>query len=90
KAPEPYAEIHPATAGYYGIGDEEVINVATKRGAIQIRARLTEDILPHVINIPHAWANSNVNLLTDEKSVDPVTGYPALKALLCKISPVKK
>ncbi|MBU1054904.1 MAG: molybdopterin-dependent oxidoreductase [Proteobacteria bacterium] len=87
KAPEPYAEIHPATAGYYGIGDGEVINVATKRGEIQIKARLTEDILPHVINIPHAWANSNVNLLTDEKSADPVTGYPALKALLCKIKP---
>ncbi len=89
KPPEPYAEIHPGTAGYYGIGDGDMINVETKRGAIQIKARLTEDILPHVINIPHGWSQSNVNLLTDEKSADPVTGYPALKALLCKISPVK-
>jgi hypothetical protein len=27
------------------------------------------------------------NLLTDEKTIDPVTGYPSLKALLCKVRP---
>jgi formate dehydrogenase (coenzyme F420) alpha subunit len=61
--------------------------VETKRGSIEIKARVTEDILPYVINIPHGWPKSDVNVLTDEKPVDPVTGYPALKALLCRIRP---
>jgi len=88
--PEPYAEIHPATAKKYQIGDGEMVRVESKRGAIEIRAKVTEDIIPNVISIPHGWPQSNVNILTDEKSVDPVTGYPALKALLCRIKPLKE
>jgi anaerobic selenocysteine-containing dehydrogenase len=84
--PEPYAEIHPTTAECYQVRDEDMMIVETKRGAIEIKAKLTEDILPNVINIPHGWSQSNVNVLTDEKPIDPVTGYPTLKCLLCKIS----
>lgn len=86
---EPFAEIHPETAAHYGIADGEPMVVETKRGYIEIKARVTADILPRVLNIPHGWAQSNVNLLTDGQTVDPVTGYPALKALLCRVSPKK-
>ncbi|MFH2044740.1 MAG: molybdopterin-dependent oxidoreductase [Pseudomonadota bacterium] len=90
KMPEPNGEIHPETAKLYGINDGELMIVETKRGKIEIKAKTTEDILPNTLSIPHGWAKHNVNALTDEKSVDPVTGYPALKALLCKISPKKE
>lgn len=87
KTLEAYAEIHPITAGYYGIGDGDTIVVESKRGSIEIKARTTEDILPHVINIPHGRPQSNVKVLTDETPADPATGYAALKSLLCKIRP---
>lgn len=89
KFPGPFAELHPRTAGEYGIADGETMIVETKRGAIEVEARVTEDIMPQVISICHGWSQGNVNVLTDETPVDPVTGYPALKALLCRIRPAK-
>ena len=54
-------------------------------GSVRLKAEVTEDILPGVVNVPHGCVEANVNLLTDNSVADPVTGYPALKALLCRI-----
>ncbi|MDX9786137.1 MAG: molybdopterin-dependent oxidoreductase [Desulfobacterales bacterium] len=84
----PIAEIHPETAHKYGITDGAMVQVETKRGKIEIKADVTEDILPGVVSITHGWPQSNVNLLTDNEPVDPVVGYPSIRALLCRISPL--
>jgi anaerobic selenocysteine-containing dehydrogenase len=86
KNPEPFAEINTETALNYHIKDGDKIVVETKRGSIDIKARVTEDILPDVVNISHGWAEADVNILTDEKPANTVGGQPALKSLLCKIS----
>ncbi len=83
--PEPLAEIHPQTAAKYGIGDGETAVVETKRGSIEIKVKVTEDIVPGIIHIPHGWVQANVDVLTDGSPADPVTGFPALKQLLCKV-----
>jgi anaerobic selenocysteine-containing dehydrogenase len=85
RVPEPLAEIHPNSAHQFGIGDGETIFIETKRGRIEIKAKVTEDIVPGVVAIPHGWAQANANILTDESPADPITGYPSLKALLCRI-----
>jgi len=69
----------------YNLIDGEKVVVETRRGSIEIKVKVTEDILPGVISIPHGFAQSNVNLLTDENPADSVLGYPSLKALLCRI-----
>jgi anaerobic selenocysteine-containing dehydrogenase len=46
---------------------------------------MTEDLSPGIVSIPHGWAEANANLLTELEPHDPVTGYPELKALLCRI-----
>ncbi|KUK53649.1 MAG: Nitrate reductase [Desulfotomaculum sp. 46_296] len=83
--PEPLAEINPVTAREYNLNDQDEVIIESPRGEIKIKIKITRDILPGVINIPHGWGRANVNLLTDSAPVDPVTGYPALKALLCRI-----
>jgi anaerobic selenocysteine-containing dehydrogenase len=85
KAPEALAEIHPDTAREYGVSDGDMMVVETTRGKMEIRAKATEDIMRGVVCIPHGWAKSNVNLLTDNKHADPISGYPALKGELCRI-----
>jgi anaerobic selenocysteine-containing dehydrogenase len=85
KVPEPLAEINPRTAAEYGIRNEETIIVETRRGRIELKAKVDDDIIPGVVSIPHGWAQANVNLLTDERPADPALGYPALKSLLCRI-----
>jgi anaerobic selenocysteine-containing dehydrogenase len=83
--PEPLAQINQVTASKYGISDGDMMTVETKRGRIAIKARVSDDIMPEVVNVPHGWAQANVNILTDETPSDPITGTPGLKALLCRI-----
>ncbi|MBA7562105.1 Acetylene hydratase [subsurface metagenome] len=88
--PEPLAEIHPETASKYGIADGDMIAISTKRGSINMKARVTEDMLPQVVSIPHGWPEANCNILTFARPADPVTGIPNYKAMLCRIEKTGK
>ena len=87
-APEPLAEIHPETAGQYGVSDGDMMKVETTKGTIEIKARTTDDLHQDILSIPHGWAGANANQLTELEPRDPVTGYTEMKALLCRISKV--
>jgi anaerobic selenocysteine-containing dehydrogenase len=84
-APEALAEIHPKTAGKYGLRDGDMANIETTKGSINIKVATTEDLHPGIISVPHGWAKANVNELTELEPRDPVTGYTEMKALLCRI-----
>jgi len=83
--PEPHLEIHPQTALEYGIQDGDAVIVESKRGKLSIRVKVTEDILPQVLHIPHGWREADCNLLTDHVKRDPISGFPGLKSSLCRI-----
>jgi anaerobic selenocysteine-containing dehydrogenase len=83
--PEPLMEINVETAGALGIKDGDYATVQTERGAIKIRASCKEEILQGVVSLPHGWEDANCNLLTDDESRDPVSGFPALKSMLCRV-----
>ena len=83
--PEPFADIHPEAAGQYGIEDGDRITISTERGSIEIKAKVTEDVLPQVVSIPHGWREANCNVLTFARPADPVTGIPDYKAMLCRV-----
>jgi anaerobic selenocysteine-containing dehydrogenase len=86
KIPEPFAEVHPKTATQYGIKDGDPIVVESNRGKIEVKARVTQDILEGVVSIPHGWpGEANVNLLTDVHCREPIMGYPQMKSQLCSI-----
>jgi hypothetical protein len=38
-----------------------------------------------VVVIPAGWADASANELTDGEDVDPVSGFPALRAAICRI-----
>ncbi|MBI4285768.1 MAG: molybdopterin-dependent oxidoreductase [Chloroflexi bacterium] len=86
--PGPVATVNTATAARYGIKNGDRIFVETKRGRIELEADVTEDILPETVHIAHGWPEANVNLLTDGSPVDPVSGFPSLHQLLCRIGKV--
>jgi anaerobic selenocysteine-containing dehydrogenase len=86
KSPEPFAEIHPKTAGQYRIKNGDSIIVESNRGQIRVKAFVTEDMLEGVVSIPHGWpGEANVNLLTDVHCREPIMGYPQMKSQLCSI-----
>jgi len=83
--PEPLAQIHPSTAAEYGIGDRDVMIVENRIGRIEIKALVSEDILPGIVSIPHAWAKACENMLIDDAPADPVSGFVAYSGPLCRI-----
>lgn len=83
--PDPRVEINTKTAQHLDIKDEDMVRVDTLRGAIQLKASVTDKILPEIIGVPHGWADANVNVLTDDVQ-DPISGFPPFRASLCKIS----
>ncbi len=54
-SPEPAAELHPETAAAYGVKNKEWIFVESPKGAIRVRAHVTERILPGVVCCQHGW-----------------------------------
>ncbi|MDF9409414.1 MAG: Acetylene hydratase [Pelotomaculum sp. PtaB.Bin013] len=87
--PEPFVEMHPATAARAGVKDGERVKLSTRNGSIKLRVKEEPRLMPGVVSVPHGWAgDANVNLLTDMEVRDPVTGYPDFKVLQCKVEAV--
>lgn len=86
QAPNPIAEIHPSTAREFGVIDGDMVIIDTRRGHIRVEAKTTKDMRPKVVNVLHGWGREqNANVLTELEPRDPITGYPELRALACRI-----
>ncbi len=83
--PEARAEIHPETATTFGISDGGMMEIASRQGTIVMKARLTDQIVPGVVSVPHGWGDASANDLTDDYQGDPITGYPILKSKACRV-----
>ncbi|TDC63288.1 nitrite reductase, partial [Actinomadura sp. GC306] len=86
-APEPFAELHPDLAGRLGVEDGDRVRVASRRGAVTVRARLTRDIRHDTVFIPFHWAGEgSANLLTNTV-LDPVSRMPEFKVCAVRVEP---
>jgi anaerobic selenocysteine-containing dehydrogenase len=86
--------MHKDDAQRRGIEDGDPVYVVSPRGRVPFRARVTEDIVPGVVEVnmggggpvgSQAWQLGNVNELTDFNNRDPISGFPVYKALLCDV-----
>ncbi len=92
RQPEAVAEIHPADAARLGIRNGERVRIISAAGEIQIRTRVVAqgDILAGVLQIGHGWEDPNVNLLTGDEDLDPVSGYPNMKLVRVRIQKISQ
>lgn len=79
-----FVEVHPTDAGQLGIGDGEEVRVASRRGEISARVRMTEMVLPGTIFIPFHFAEGAANALT-HNVLDPEAGIPEYKVCGARI-----
>lgn len=86
--PNPLVEIHPSDAEPRGIRDGQAVEIRSPRGAVRFVARVTERIKPGVVHCTHGWNSANVNELTDDRHLDPISGFPPFKSSLCEVAPV--
>lgn len=91
---QPLVTIHPQDAAPRNIRTGDRVFVVSPRGKVPYTAWVTEDIVPGVIEAnaggggPIAsgpWRECNINELTDPDNRDPISGFPAYKALLCDV-----
>lgn len=94
KLPEPLVVLHPQDAVDRQIRDGDAVWVVSPRGRVRLTARVSEDILPGVVECSagggsptavEAWRRANVNELTDMDNRDPISGFPVYRALLCEV-----
>jgi len=76
--------IHPRDAAAQGIGQHDEVELESPHGRIRLKANITEQVLPGVIDVSHGWADANINEIVP-RYFDPISGFPAFKEGLCRV-----
>ena len=82
--PGGFVELHPDDAKRLGVAERDPLLVASRRGEIRVRARLTEMVLPGVAFIPFHFAEAAANALTNNV-LDPESAIPEFKVCAVRI-----
>lgn len=86
--PEPFVEIHPATAKSFGIAENDIVRLTTRRGSAAMKARLSAAIRMDTVFAPFHWGGAGrVNLLTNP-ALDPVSKMPEFKICAVRIGKI--
>jgi len=79
-------EVHPADAERLGIADGARVRVSSRRGRIEIAARLTERVAPGTTFLAFHYREAPANRLT-LAALDPVAKIPELKVCAVRLEP---
>lgn len=88
---EPYVEIHPQDARALSIAPATLVRISNVRGAIIVRALLTDRQRRGSVFVPMHWNDQNASAARVgalvAANVDPVSGQPESKACSAKVEP---
>lgn len=83
--PENFVDVHPNDAERYGIEDGDMVQLRSRRGEIEVKAQVTEDIKEGVVwTTPH-FAAASANRLTNDV-LDDRAKIPEYKAAAADIA----
>jgi predicted molibdopterin-dependent oxidoreductase YjgC len=81
---EELVEMNPQDAGALGIADGDEVRVASRRGKVIAKAKVTENSPKGVVFMTFHFAESATNLLTNP-ALDPVAKIPELKVCAVRV-----
>ena len=81
-APEAYIEVNPVDADGLGIQNGDKLKVTSRRGTIDLKARVSGIVPPQVVFIPFHYKEAAANLLTND-AMDPVCKI--MEAKVCAV-----
>jgi len=82
-------EIHPHDAEQRGLRDGDWVEVASRAGAIALRATITERVAPGVVYTTFHYPESGANVVTTENS-DWATNCPEYKVTAVQVMPTTR
>ncbi len=86
--PEAELEIHPELANRMNISDGEKVRLSTRRGSIDIKAKITDILAPEVVFMTFHFAEAAANWLTSSEFLDPVAKIPEYKVSAARVDKI--
>ncbi|MEV3923372.1 molybdopterin oxidoreductase family protein [Actinomadura coerulea] len=89
-------QLNPADADRLGVTAGDTVRVTSRAGSLEAVAEPTDTIMAGVVSLPHGWghdrpgtrtrvaslhAGVNVNAVTDEQEIDPLSGNAVLNGV---------
>ncbi|HVH77362.1 MAG TPA: formate dehydrogenase subunit alpha [Stellaceae bacterium] len=84
--PEAVASLAPAELRRLGVAAGDRVRVATRRGAIELKARADSAVAPGMVFIPFCYAEAAANILTNPQ-LDPIGKIPEFKFCAARVEP---
>ena len=79
-------EVNPRDAARLGVTDGAMVKVTSRRGDIEIAARLTERVMPGTVFLAFHYREAPANRLTIA-ALDPVAKIPEFKVCAVRLEP---
>ncbi|MDI9633634.1 MAG: molybdopterin dinucleotide binding domain-containing protein, partial [Methanolinea sp.] len=86
--PTGWIEINPEDAKALGIKNGETVRATTRRGSVEVTARVTPDIMKGVTFMPFHYRECPANILTNN-ALDPIAKIPEFKACAVRIEKIE-
>lgn len=81
---ECFLEMNPADAADLGIGEGEMVTIASRRGSVATKVKLTRTVDEKVVFMPFHFLESRANILTNP-AFDPIAKIPEYKVCAVRI-----
>ncbi|MFI0357890.1 molybdopterin oxidoreductase family protein [Actinomadura sp. 9N407] len=96
-------QLNPADAERLGVAAGDTVRVASRTGTLEAVAEPTDTVMAGVVSLPHGWghdrpgtrtevarqnAGVNVNAVTDEHEIDPLSGNAVFNGVPVTVEPV--
>jgi anaerobic selenocysteine-containing dehydrogenase len=96
-------QVHPDDAARLELVDGAEAEVRSRVGTVVATVEITDELAPGVVSLPHGWGHDrpgapftvagrrpgvNVNLLTDDRQLDPLSGNAVLNGIPVTVAPV--
>jgi formate dehydrogenase alpha subunit len=87
--PTGWIEINTEDAKALGIQNKEMVKAITRRGDVNVPARVTKDIMKGVMFMPFHFKECAANVLTNN-ALDPIAKIPEYKACAVRVEKIKE
>ena len=87
RMPRPLLRAHPELLSTRKVAPGQAVRVWSAHGEAFLVAAADDSLDPRVVYAPHGFPYAELNSLTDPQDLDPMSGFPALRRIPCRIGP---